>query len=402
MSRPFWLRSLRLNEKPVISPESVARAAARCEPLEALLRTSATSLLESTNADRAGVWAEEMPGDPVWPGHLAQVEAMGSPSEPCKVNAFEAFPAEFSDANFPLEFSAPVFPVGPRGFFEGLSTAVGMPLKVDHHILGALIVGSGRPRKLARRDILENLSAEIAVSLFANRAHEQREGTRRSLQLRDEVDNLIFAGAAVEEILGRITTAAALQTGAQFAGVARRTESGLHWEALSGPNLPPQSLRQALFTVATAVFLDRDLVVRDFPNGSLPGLSIVGLPLDFSREESLLLLAGYRPGDRIPVETLDGFRAMAANARFVATARETHLAYRSLFESTSEALIVADSAGRILEANRRARELLRWKRDLGSKIGLAEFFARPDANEFDLWFSRAASTARAPFLEARL
>ncbi|MGB6483849.1 MAG: ATP-binding protein [Candidatus Acidiferrales bacterium] len=402
MSRPFWLRSLRLSEKPVVSTESVARAAARCEPFEALLRTSAASLLKSTHADRAGVWAEEIPGDPVWPGHLVQVEAIGPPSEPCKVNAFEVFPVEFSDANFPLEFFAPVFPAGPRDFFEGLSTAVGMPLKVDDRILGALIVGSVRLGKLAGRDILENLSAEIAVSLFANRVREQYEGTQRSLQLREEIDNLIFAGTAVEEILGRITAAAALQTGAQFVGVARRMEFGLHWEALSGPNPPPQSLGQALFTVATVVFLDGDSVVRDFPNGPSPGLSIAGLPLDFSREESLLLLAGYRSGDRIPVETLDGFRAMAASARFVATARETHFAYRALFESTSEGLIVADSAGRILEANRQARELLRWKSDLGSKTGLSKFFVQPDANELDLWFSRAASTARAPLLEARL
>ncbi len=402
MSRPFWLRSLRLSEKPVVSAESVARVAARCEPLEALLRTSARSLLESTNADRAGVWAEEMLGDPAWPGHVAQDEVMGMPSERTRVNAFDVFPTEFSEANVPLEFFAPVFPVGPRDFFEGLSTAVGMPLKVDERVLGALMIGAVRPGKLASRETLENLSAEIAVSVFTNRARDQRERTQRSLQLRDEIDNLIFTGAAVEEILRCITAAAVRQTGAQFAGIARRTESGLHWEALSGPNLPPQSWRQALFTVATAVFLDRDSVVRDFPNGSLPGLSIVGLPVDFSREESLLLLAGYRSGDRVPVETLDGFRAMAANARFVATARETHSAYRSLFESTSEALIVADSAGRIVEANRQARELLRWKNDFGGKIGLAEFFVRPDGNEVDIWFSRAASAARAPLLEARL
>ncbi|MFZ0924060.1 MAG: ATP-binding protein [Candidatus Acidiferrales bacterium] len=402
MPLTFWLRSLRLSEKPVVPAESVAKAAARCEPLEALLRMSATSLLESTHADRAGVWAQEMPGDTVWPGHLVQADAMGPHSEPCKVNALEAFPAEFSGVNFPLEFFAPVFPVGPHDFFEGLSTAVGMPLKVADRILGALIVGTVRPRKPAARDIVENLSAEIAVSLFTNRARDLQERTQRSLQLRDEVDHLILAGAAVDEILGRVATAAALQTGAQFAGVARRTDSGLHWEALSGQNPPPQSLRPALSTVAAAVFLDRDSVVRDFPNGPSPGVSIVGLPLDFSREESLLLLAGYRSGDRIPVETLGSFRAMAANARFVATARETHAAYRSLFESTSDGLIVADSTGRILEANRQARELLRWKSGLGSKIGLAEFFVWPEANEFDLWFSRAASTARAPLLEARL
>lgn len=402
MSRPFWLRPLRLTEKSVVPAESVIKAAVRREPLDVLLRAGATSLLENTGADRAGVWAEQIIGDPVWAGCLAQAGGMGGACDACKVNAFEAFPVEFNDANSPLEFFAPVFPVGPREFFEGISTAVGMPLKVDDHILGAVLLGTTRPGKLASRDVMENLSIEISVSLFANRVRDQQECAQRSLHLRDEIDHLILAGAAVEEVLSRITLAAVRQTGAQFLGVARRTESGLQWEALYGPSLPAHTLRQALFTVATGVFLDRDSVVRDFPNGSLPGISIVGMPLDCSREESLLLLAGYRSGDRIPVETLNSFRTMAANARFSANARETHLAYRSLFDSTSEALLVAASDGRIMEANRQARELLHWKSDLGSKIGLAEFFVHPDASEFELWFRHAASSARAPSLQARL
>lgn len=402
MSRPFWLRPLRLNERSVVTVESVTRAAVRREPFESLLRTSATSLLESTNADRAAVWAEETSGDSVWPGHLAQVDALGLHTEFQKVNAFEVFPVEFTDVNSPLEFFAPVFPVGPHDFFEGISTAVGMPLKVDDRIVGTMLIGSVRSNRLVSREIVENRCAEIALSLFANRVREQQERTQRSLHLREEIDNLILTGAAAEEVLGRIAAAAARQTDAQFVGIARRVESGLHWEALSGPNLPSHSLRQALSTVATAVFLDRETVVRDFPNGLLPGLSVVGLPLDFSREESLLLLGGYRSGDHLPVASLEGFRTVAANARFVSTARETHSAYRSLFESASEGLIVADSSGRILEANRQARELLRWKSELGSGIRLAEFFVQPAESEFDRWFNHAVSDAREPVLEGQL
>lgn len=402
MSRPFWLRPLRLSEKSVVTVESVTKAAVRRESFESLLRASATSLLETTNADRAGVWAEQTPGDPSWPGQLAQMDALGFHTDTQRVNAFECFPVEFSDSNSPLEFFAPVFPVGPHEFFEGMSTAIGMSLKVDDRIVGAMLVASVRSNRLASRQIIEGCCAEIALSLFANRLREQQERTQRSLHLREEIDNLILTGAAAEEVLGRITAAAARQTAAQFVGIARRMDTGLHWEALSGPNLPSHSLRQALGAVATAVFLDREAVIRDFPNGLLPGLSVVGLPLDFSREESLLLLAGYRSGDRVPVETLEGFRTVAANARFVSTARETHAAYRSLFESSSEGLIVADSFGRILEANRQARELLRWKNDFGSRIRIAEFFVQPEESAFDLWFNDAVSTARAPLLEGRL
>lgn len=402
MSRPFWLRPLRLTEKSLIAGQSVIKAAVHREPLEVLLRSSAALLLETTAADRAGVWAEEVPGDPLWPGRLAQPDGVGPLAELSEVNAFEVFPVEFNDANFPLEFFSPVFPVGPREFFAGMSTAIGMPLKVGERILGALLIGTARAGKLAGRDIVESVSTEISLALFANRMRDQQERTQRSLSLRDEIDSLIFAGTAAEEILGRITAAAVRQTGAQFVGVARRSECGLQWEALCGPSLPAHALRQALFTVATAVFLDRESAVRDFPNGSLPGVSIVGMPLDFSRHESLLLLAGYRSGDRIPVETLSGFRTLAANARFAAAARETDCAYRSLFESTSEALLVADGAGRVMEANPAARDLLRWKSDLGSRIELAEFFVHPGASDFQLWFRHATSSTRAPSLEARL
>jgi signal transduction histidine kinase/CheY-like chemotaxis protein len=402
MSRAFWLRPLRSTEKSVVVTESVIRLATRREPLEGLLRGSALFLAESTNADRVGVWGEGTPGEPIWQGYAAQSDSGGFSSEACKVNAFEAFPVEFTDSNSPLEFFAPVFPVGPRDFFEGMSVAIGMPLKVDDRVLGALLIGAMRPGKLAGRETVENVAAEIAISLFANRLREQQERTQQTLQLRDEIDNRILTGAGAEKVLGRITEAAAQRTGAQFVGVARRTDVGLQWEAISGPHLPGHSLQPSLFTVATAVFLDRDPVIRDFPNGSSSGLSIVGLPIDFSNEESLLLIAGYRCGDRIPVDTLDGFRTLAANARFLANARETHTAYRSLFESTSEALVLADSKGRILEANRRARELLHWKSDLGQRIALAEFFEHPSESDFDQWFGCGASAARAPLLEARL
>lgn len=402
MSRPFWLRPLRLAEKSVVLTENLFRLAARRESLETLLRVSAASLLESTNAKRAGVWAEVTPGDPIWKGQLAQNDPRGLASDVRQVNAFEVFPSEFSDANSPVEFFAPVFPVGPPDFFEGMSMVVGMPLKIDDRVLGALLIGTIHPGTLATREIVENLAAEFAICLLANRTREQQERTEQSWQLRDEIDNRILTGAGVEEILTRITLAAAHRTGAQFVGVARRTDVGLQWEALSGPNPPSHSSRQSLLTVATAVFLDRDSVIRDFPNGSSAALSIVGLPMDFSNEEALLLLAGYRVGDRIPVGALDSFRTMAANARFGANARETHAAYRSLFESTREALVVADATGRVIEANRRARELLQWKRDLGSRIALAEFFEHPAASEFENWFSRSVSAARAPLLEARL
>lgn len=327
MPRPFWLRPLRLLEK---SSESMPRAALDGEPLEVLLRRGAASLLESVHADRAGVWAGNASGDYFWHGQVAHSENLGAGFESCDVNAFEVFPVEFSDANSPVEFFAPVFPVGPPQFFEGISTAVGMSLKVDDRILGALLAGSAKPGKLAGRDVVEAAAAEIAISLYANQARERQESMRKALHLHEEIDRLIADGAATESVLKRILSAAVNETGAQFAGVARRLASSIEWEVLAG-NQPRESLQSALFEVATAVFLEGESIVRNVSPAS-PGLSLIGLPLDGSKHEPIVLLAGYRSRDRLPFESLESFQAMIIVARCTSAARATHSAYHPLFE----------------------------------------------------------------------
>lgn len=195
MSRPFWFRPLRLVER---SPEGISQAAAHGEPLEMLLRRGAASVLETLNADRAGLWAEDAAGGDVWRGQVAQIEDLGAEIETCDVNAFEVFPVEFSEVSSPLEFFAPVFPAGPREFFEGISMAVGMPLKVHGRVLGALLAGNTRPGKLAGREVVENAAAEIAVSLYVNRAREQKQLEDRGLRLREEVERLVAIETAPE------------------------------------------------------------------------------------------------------------------------------------------------------------------------------------------------------------
>lgn len=330
MSRPFWLRPLRLLEK---SPESMAKAALDGEPLDVLLRKGAACLLDSVHADRAGVWASNASGDPLWHGQVAHSENLGSAFETCNVNAFEVFPLEFTDATSPVEFFAPVFPVGPHQFFEGISIAVGMSLKVDDGILGVLLAGSTKPGKLAGRDVVENAAAEIGVSLYAHQARERQESMRKALHLHEEVDRLIAHGAATESILKRILSAAVNETEAQFAGVARRLDSSLEWEVLVG-NEPRSSLQPACFEIATAVFLEGESIVRDIP-APAPGLSLIGLPVDNAVRDPLVLLAGYCSGEKLPFESLESFRAMITVARCTSMARDTNSAHHQLFENVA-------------------------------------------------------------------
>jgi len=327
MSRPFWLRPLRLLEKP---QESMAQSALDGEPLDILLRRGAACLLESVHADRAGVWASNASGDHLWHGQISHSDSLGSGFESCNVNAFEVFPVEFTDANSPVEFFAPVFPVGPHQFFEGISIAVGMSLKVDDRILGALLAGSAKPGKLAGRDVVESVAAEIGVSLYAHQARERQESMCRALHLHEEVDRLIADGAATKSVLKRILSAAVNETGAQFAGVARRIDSSLEWEVLVG-NEPRSSLQPAFFEIATAVFLEGESIVRDISD-AVHTLSLIGLPLDGAAHEPVVLLAGYPSGERLPFESLEGFRAMITVARCTSVARDANSASHPLFE----------------------------------------------------------------------
>lgn len=203
----------------------MSKAALNGDSLEVLLRRAAGSLLENLHADRAGVWASDASGGHVWHGQVAESEDLGSGLETSSINAFEVFPVEFNDANSPVEFFAPVFPAGPQQFFEGISTAIGMPLKVDDRLLGALLAGSIKPGKLAGRDVVENVAAEIALALYAIHARERQERTSKSLHLREEIDRLIAHGAAAESVISRILNAAVNETGAQFAGIARRLDT---------------------------------------------------------------------------------------------------------------------------------------------------------------------------------
>lgn len=217
MGRPFWFRPLRVIEKP---SESIAKAAAHGEPLEMLLRKGVESMLEALNADRAGVWAEDAEGSAVWHGQVAQTDNLRPRIEASDVNALEVFPAEFFEMSVPLEFFAPVFPAGPREFFDSISMAVGMPLKIDGNVVGALLAGSTSSGKLAGREVVENIASEIAVSLYANRARERRDRIHRGLRLREDLTSFARAKFGVEMSAQRQLQAEKMATVGQLASSA--------------------------------------------------------------------------------------------------------------------------------------------------------------------------------------
>ena len=68
-------------------------------------------------------------------------------------------------------------------------------------------------------------------------------------------------------------------------------------------------------------------------------------------------------------------RAEEARARLLAQARAAEARYRGLFEGVADAILVADAAGRYLDANRAATELLGYAREEIRQLGVADVVA---------------------------
>src|SRR5271154_5365386 len=96
-------------------------------------------------------------------------------------------------------------------------------------------------------------------------------------------------------------------------------------------------------------------------------------------------------------------RHPAAHSPAVA-ARQVHAdeAFNAVFDSSGEALVVIDSTGLIHRANRRARELLRFKDQASRHAGLGDFLSGPPADQLASFWTHRHRAARPPSLEAAL
>jgi signal transduction histidine kinase/ActR/RegA family two-component response regulator len=389
MALRSWLKWRRTEEKPLPMAASVAELAARGEAIEALLHRSAISLLESSGADRAGVWVETESNEPCWLGQVVDRGATELPSLQ-RVNGSESFPVNFAEALALVEFRAPDFPIGPRSFFEGMNTAISMPLRVHEKRLGAALVSSKARSRAVCREAFRSTAAEIAVSLFAERARRESAALVDLTELRRQVDEAIISGEVPTDTLQLIAAAAARATKAEFAGIAHIAEDALRWEVLAGSKALAISCQSAAVDVVNATLTTGETVVREPRSGAGEELSLAGAPL--ANEAAVgVLVAGYRGAQHVPLGTLQDFRMLAAWVQRARQTRGLEAKLRALFERSGEAFAITDPWGTVVEMSRRARELLGWKGTPDSKHVLGRCFRRPEAPEFQAWLSRVAN-----------
>jgi signal transduction histidine kinase/CheY-like chemotaxis protein len=381
---------------------SVSAAAARGESLEKLLDNSAALLMERSGADRAGVWAGWDMTDPVWTGKVLQEDESAILQEWQTLKPFGLFPMQIAGSAGALQFTSPCFPAGPAGFFDGMESALWLPIESTGDLLGGALLTARRSRDLVRPETLAELLGEIAAALSLFFTRERLGRTQRAQGLREALDQSIASGADSRQALSLIAASSARDTRAEFLGLAHRGGEDIRWSIFSGSESRAVACDSALREVAASLRREGHLAMRIMPPNSGVEISVVGLSLAAEQADSLLLLAGYRNEDIIPLERLHSLAALVETVRVATEARETESAYRALLESSTDAILVVDSAGEVKGMSRRARELFCNKKDSDSPPPLVAFFRDPGADEIRTWLRNRDAHQTAGTLECTL
>lgn len=365
-----WAALLGLRRRPSHSLAAVAASALQGDDPGKLLAASASALLDLSGADRVGVWVEASGHEPLWLGSVAETAAGSVPGRWVNLDPSAVFrDAESQSANF-LEFRSPELPFEPAGFFEGMEAALCFPMEQEGRRFGVALLAGKMSRILARRVALRDAASVIAVALSLGTARQQRLAATRAFQWRAELDRAIAANAPVDEILRLVAAAVVRNTSAEFSGFARLLGSALHWTALSGSESQAANSYPALRQVASAVLNDGQPAIRAFPPANDPSVWLAGLALNPREPGSLLLLAGYRSENDVPLDRLRDFAATAVSACKTAQSQKSasdtgqeegeQLAaeLRSLLESVQCGVLLLDMRGRVRHANACLRDFL--------------------------------------------
>ncbi|HKW87219.1 MAG TPA: ATP-binding protein [Candidatus Acidoferrales bacterium] len=281
--------------------------ALRGQERSAILAASAEALLELGRAGRAGVWIEKSIHDTAWTGRVAQAGGMTPPESWLSVNPSAILHGRAPRGARSFVLHELEFPLEPVSFFDGMKTAMCLLLEFDGHLFGAALLASRRARLPSRRRILEDAASAIALALSVAAVQRQAIDAIRTLQVLAEIDQAIAGNSSPDQILGMMGVAIVRDTRAEFAGFARWRDSTIDWAALSGSESQAASSHSVLRDVASVAFQEQQPAIRAFPAEGDPSLWLSGMPLDPRNADSLLLLAGFRSDQEVPLDSLRQF-----------------------------------------------------------------------------------------------
>jgi PAS domain S-box-containing protein len=397
MAHELWKRIWRTgtagDRSPWRSPpqRSIASAAARGEPLDALLELGAQSMLAAGGGRRAGVWlldgAAKNSGRVATRGHVVDASGISPPAEWNRVELPASMLGSLLRCDAPLivasERAAPNTSesIPQTGPFAGARRVVWVPLRVQGALIGIGMVADDRAAPKEAEPKLLSIAEELSVALALYDERVRRAGTEDEWEVRAGLERAIQRGVAVDTILAEIAQSAARNAAVEFAAIGRGgAPAGASVGWAGEPNwrllLMQEPLRQ-LWT--TALEEGRMVEARTeslrwrseqdaAPESALkpdggPSL-IVALPLMAGEAAMGVLIAGLgTPALGYEMATrLEAYAALATMAleREAALARAAVIVagMHEWLEATSERLLVVDASGRIEQASRAARASL--------------------------------------------
>jgi PAS domain S-box-containing protein len=424
MPADLWKRMWRAgaagNRSPWRSPprRGIVGAAARGEPLEALLELAAHSLLAVSKAQRAGVWLlpeKHTKSGAAARGHVVDFSGIPPPEEWKRLDLPAPFLGSLLRSEEPLivatdrgsRDSAPSFP--PIGPYAGAKRVVWIPLRVHDTPLGLGMVADNRARSRADDSALRAVADELSLALALRYERQRRALREHELAVRARLERSIHRGAAVDTVLAEIAQAVEQSADAEFVAIGRSgSPAGASAAWAGAPSwrvlLMQEPLRQLWVTALEEGKsidaepeslhwrrLDRESQPEPAENAGSGLARVVAMPLMGDHARLGVLMAGF--ATRVPEEeTISRLESYAALAT-AALDRDASLAQNSVLkaavhhwlESTAERLLLVDSAGRIEQASRAARGALQLGPSLVPGTGLGELFVEGAADAVGEW-----------------
>jgi signal transduction histidine kinase/ActR/RegA family two-component response regulator len=422
MSASGWMRRWKSSSIPAEQTSALVRASARGDPLDQVLDAAVHSLLETSSADRAGLWlAGERRGESGW-GRVIEPKWGPVPeqwkhldiSTPFLRSALKS--PEPLRVDFGCDDSMP--PLGP---LVGMYGAIWIPIRVGSRTLGLAMVGYTRSHAALQLDLepLRTCADEVALAVAHHRDARQKELAAEELRSLGRLSRAILCGVSVESILPQIARAARRHMQAEFVALGRPCASPMLAESWDGPEEWRAAIQQQPFLHLWHKVLEEgrkaELRGEALPappvsatNQSAPALDrVIAIPVEVRRRTCGVLMAGLLPseGSIDDLACLEDYALLASTALDQEATRAERTGWaqslRQIVEESSEYLLFVDEVGRVQDANRAARTLLRMDAGCTDEIRLEEFFVPSARNAVAGWRERVTrrDTGHEPSLE---
>jgi PAS domain-containing protein len=409
MSVSGWMRRLKSASAPEERPGALVRASARGDSLDQLLDLAVQTLLATAAADRAGLWLSgERRGEPGW-GQVIESKRIPIPEQWKHLDISTPFLRAALESPEPLRVEFGRDDTMPHlGPLVVLNGAIWIPLRAGSRALGLAMVGYARSHTALQLN-LESLRAradEVALAVMHWYDARRSELAAEELRSLGRLSRAILCGVSVESILSQIARAARHHIQAEFVALGRPGVSPMLAESWDGPEEWRISIQQEPFVHMWHRVLDEGREVklagealRVRPSSSSdqaePALDrVIAFPIEVRNRTCGVLMAGLLASEDSDddIARLEPYALLASSALDQEAARGERTGWthcmRQIVEESSECLALVDEQGRIREASRAARTLLRLDSGRADEVRLEDLFSQGARDAVTEWRER--------------